>query len=316
MEFPAELRGEIERLLSGEDSRALASAADGLSRRYRGNDGSGKRLAVSRRDILAYAAVRMPATFGAVGRALSLALECIPEGERTFLSTLDVGAGTGAASHAAAALTECGRFTCIEREPEMISLGRQLTESSGIPAEWVSGDITGGFTQSAELVLCSYCLNELTESARRTAVERLWQSAQKLLLIVEPGTPEGYSRILRAREQLIALGADIAAPCPGTGECPLPEGDWCHFTVRVPRSRLHKQLKGGDVPYEDEKFCFIAASRVGAIPCGARILRHPRIDSGRITLELCSGGGREQRVVTKKSPQFKQARKSSAGDAF
>ena len=165
-------------------------------------------------------------------------------------------------------------------------------------------------------MLCSYCLNELTESARKYAVERLWQSTQKLLLIVEPGTPEGYARILRARGQLIGLGADIAAPCPGAAECPLPEGDWCHFTARVSRSRLHKQLKGGDVPYEDEKFCFIAASRVGVSPCAARILRHPRVDSGRITLELCSGNGREQRVVTKKSPQFRQARKSAAGDAF
>ena len=173
MDFPAELRGEIERLLAGEDTKALASAAGGLSERYRGNDGSGKRLAVTRRDILAYAAVRMPATFGAVSRALSLALECIPEEERAFRTVLDIGAGTGAATHAAAAVAECGGFTCMEREPEMISLGRQLTESCGIPAEWVSGDITAGYTGSAELVLCSYCLNELTESARKFAVEHL-----------------------------------------------------------------------------------------------------------------------------------------------
>ena len=153
MDFPAELRGEIERLLADEDTKALTSAAEGLSRRYRGNDGSGKRLAVTRRDILAYAAVRMPATFGAVSRALSLALECIPEEERTFRTVLDIGAGTGAATHAAAAVAECGGFTCMEREPEMISLGRQLTESCGIPAEWVSGDITAGYTGSAELVM-------------------------------------------------------------------------------------------------------------------------------------------------------------------
>lgn len=316
MEFPAELRTEIEQLLSEEDNGALAAAAEGLSQRYRGNNGSGKRLAVSRRDILAYAAVRMPATFGAVGRALELTLECLPEAERSFSSTLDIGSGTGAAVHAAEALTGCGKTTCIEREPEMISLGSHLTELCGIAAEWKQGDITGGIDGRAELVMCSYCLNELTESARRSAVKQLWDCTEKLLLIVEPGTPEGYSRLLSAREQLMGLGAQIAAPCPHEKACPLPEGDWCHFTVRVARSRLHKRLKGGDVPYEDEKFCFIAAVRDGAERCHARVLRHPRIDSGRITLELCTENGREQRVVTKKSPQFKAARKSDAGDAF
>ena len=41
MEFPAELRGEVERLLSEENTDKLAKAAEGISARYRGNDGSG-----------------------------------------------------------------------------------------------------------------------------------------------------------------------------------------------------------------------------------------------------------------------------------
>lgn len=316
MEFPLELRSEVERLLSAEDGKALAAAADGLSKRYRGNDGSGKRLATSRRDILAYAAVRMPATFGAVSRALELTLPCLPEDMREFGSVLDIGAGTGAASHAAFAAAECGEFTCIEREPEMLSVGRQLTEACGIPAQWKQGDITAGFDEKAELVLCSYCLNELSEGPRKAAVKRLWESTQNLLLIVEPGTPEGYSRIMSARGMLLEMGAHIAAPCPAEGECPLAEGDWCHFTVRVPRSRLHKQLKGGDVPYEDEKFSFIAAFRGEPERRSGRVLRHPRVESGKITLELCTPDGAQQRVVTRKSPLFKQARKSAAGDDF
>lgn len=319
MEFPAELRGEVERLLSEENTDKLAKAAEGISARYRVNDGSGKRLVSSRRDILAYSAVRMPATFGAVSRSLELALECLPRGGE-FRTVLDIGAGTGAATHAAYLAADCGEFTCIEREPEMISVGRQLTEFCGVPAVWKQGDITSGIDDSAELVMCSYCLNELTETVRRKTVEQLWSSTQRLLLIVEPGTPEGYSRILSARQQLIGLGAHIAAPCPHENVCPLTvgadPGDWCHFTVRVARSRLHKQLKGGDVPYEDEKFCFLAASREEVSPCAARVLRHPRIDSGRITLKLCTPGGAEERMVTKKSPQFKAARKSDAGDSF
>ncbi len=315
MEFPAELRGEIERLLSGESTERLTAAAEGLSRRYRENSGTGKSLAASRRDILAYAAVRMPATFGAVSKALELSLECIP-GEPGFSTALDVGAGTGAASHAAYAMTECGSIICVEREPEMLSVGSQLTELCGVPAVWKRGDITAGLDEKAELVMCSYCLNELSAGARRSAAERLWNSTERLLLIVEPGTPEGFANILAARERLVELGAHIAAPCPQEGVCPMAKGDWCHFTARVARSRLHKRLKGGDVPYEDEKFCFVAASREAVQPCSARVLRHPGIDSGRITLRLCTPVGTEERMVTKKSPWFKAARKSDAGDSF
>ena len=315
MEFPAELRGEIERLLSGESTERLTAAAEGLSRRYRENSGTGKSLAASRRDILAYAAVRMPATFGAVSMALELSLECIP-GEPGFSTALDVGAGTGAASHAAYAMTECGSIICVEREPEMLSVGSQLTELCGVPAVWKRGDITAGLDEKAELVMCSYCLNELSANARRSAAERLWNSTERLLLIVEPGTPEGFANILAARERLVELGAHIAAPCPQEGVCPMAKGDWCHFTARVARSRLHKRLKGGDVPYEDEKFCFVAASREAVQPCSARVLRHPGIDSGRITLRLCTPVGTEERMVTKKSPWFKAARKSDAGDSF
>lgn len=139
--------------------------------------------------------MRMPATFGAVSRSLELALECLPRGGE-FRTVLDIGAGTGSATHAAYLAADCGEFTCIEREPEMISVGRQLTEFCGVPAVWKQGDITSGIDDSAELVMCSYCLNELTETVRRKAVEQLWSSTQRLLLIVEPGTPDGYSRIL------------------------------------------------------------------------------------------------------------------------
>lgn len=316
MEFPAELRCEIEQLLSQENTADMSAAAEGISRRYRENDGSGRRMVSSRRDILAYAAVRMPATFGAVCRSLQLTLECVPEERREFHTVLDIGAGTGAASIAAALTAECSEIRCIEREPEMMALGELFTGICGVPAQWSRGDITEDISGKAELVLCSYCLNELTQSDRRNAVKRLWDSTQRMLLIIEPGTPEGWSHMMEIRRQLIDMGGHIAAPCPSQGECPLDGGDWCHFTERIQRSRMHKRLKGGDVPYEDEKFCFIAASREPAEPCGARVLRHPLTESGRITLELCTPAGRERRMVTKKSPQFKAARKAESGSGF
>lgn len=312
MEFPQELRLGIERLLEGEDTKVMTSAAEGISVRYRNDSGKGRKLVSQKRDILAYAAVRMPATFGAVSRALELSLENYGD---EIATVLDVGAGTGAASHAAQMLTDCTEITCIERESGMIDLGKKLMDMRGLSAEWIQRDITDGISEKAELVVSSYCLNELSEGARRTVLERLWHSTEKLLVIVEPGTPEGFRQIKTARKTLVALGAHIVAPCPHAEDCPLEENDWCHFTARVQRSKLHRQLKGGDAPYEDEKFSFIAFSR-DEVERNARIIRHPRIDSGRITLKLCTKDGIKEVIHTRKSPLFKSARKSDSGDSF
>ncbi len=313
MEFPSELRFAIEQLFAGQDIKMMTAAAEGVSKRYRTESGAGKSLVNNERDTLAYAAVRMPATFGAVSKAIELTMECF---EDEISSVLDVGAGTGAASHAAELITECEDITCIEREDSMISLGKQLMQARGISAQWIKRDISSAkLVEKADLVLSSYCLNELTVSARKSAVEQLWNAAEKLLIIVEPGTPEGFAQLREARKQLIGLGGYVAAPCPTNGECMLPADDWCHFTARVARTKLHKQLKGGDAPYEDEKFCFIAVSRT-EVSGKPRILRHPKIESGKITLRLCTEDGICDKLVTKKSPLFKAARKSDSGDSF
>ncbi len=89
----------------------------------------------------------------------------------------------------------------------------------------------------------------------------MWAKTNDTLLIVEPGTPSGYQRILDARAQLIKNGAHVIAPCPHDDACPLVKPDWCHFSQRLQRSRVHKQLKSAELPYEDEKFIYVALSR-------------------------------------------------------
>lgn len=313
MDFPIEIRNKIQELCAGVDTKTLAKSAERLSENYRAESVNGKRSASLKSDIAAYCAVRMPATFAAVSRALELALECF-DGE--IRSVLDVGAGTGAAAIAARILTDCAEITLIEREPNMIAVGKQLTECVGIYGNWIQGDVTDGIPACADLVICSYCLNELPESRRKAVVERLAESAEKLLVIVEPGTPNAFSAMLKTRSELTESGFTIAAPCPNTDECPMEDGDWCHFAARAARSRLHKQLKNADVPYEDEKFCFLAAARGGATPCEARILRRPIIQPGRITLRLCGENGAFTQMVTKSDSKFKTARKADIGDRF
>ncbi|TIU19787.1 MAG: methyltransferase type 11, partial [Mesorhizobium sp.] len=100
----------------------------------------------------------------------------------------------------------------------------------------------------------------------------LWRLTSDTLLIVEPGTPAGWQRVLAVRSQLIEAGAHVSAPCPHEAPCPLVPPDWCHFSRRVARSRLHRLAKEADVPWEDEKFIYLAASRQ---PAAVRAARSP-----------------------------------------
>ena len=84
--------------------------------------------------------------------------------------------------------------------------------------------------------------------------------------------------------------------------------------MRVARSRLHRQAKGAELPYEDEKYAYIAVSRQPAAPCAARVLRHPLTRKGHVVLELCAPGGKQTVTVTRSRKEaYRLARDLSWG---
>ena len=124
------LQSEVAR---GE-REAIAKAATDLSRRYRtGRPGSDGRFAKTNSDIQAYAAFRMPATYAALCAALGeVKARLSPLSPRTLL---DAGSGPGTAMWAATAVwPEIEQCTLIEREPEMIVLGKRLATYSELDA--------------------------------------------------------------------------------------------------------------------------------------------------------------------------------------
>lgn len=313
MIFPEQIREETQRLCSSENINSLAAAAQRISEVYRSDKKN--RTIGGWLDILVYAAARMPATFGAVSRAIELSLPCFT-GE--INSVADYGAGTGTGIIAAALLTEADDLHAYEQEPNMIKLGKRFCEITGLSVNWETCDLTKKFPERrTDLSLCCYCLNELPDTAREKSLAALAENSDRLI-IVEPGTPHSFAQMKKTRAWLISHGFSIAAPCTHEGECAISEGDWCHFSERVQRSALHKRLKGGDAPYEDEKFCFIAAQRtsIASEKAKSRIIRKPIIQSGRITLTLCTESGIETRTVTKSNPHFKFARKAETGDSL
>jgi ribosomal protein RSM22 (predicted rRNA methylase) len=209
----------------------------------------------------------------------------------------------------------------VESSAAIRSLGERLAAEATRPhMAWSNADLAAGLPDGAQrdLVMLAYVLDELAPDTRDTLIDRLWQLTGGVLVIVEPGTPAGWQRILRARARLLAAGASLLAPCPHGLECPLVEPDWCHFAARVERSRLHRMLKQADVPWEDEKFICLAASRQAGPGSGDRVLAPPRTAPGRVTLKLCQRDGtvRSRLVTRREGSAFKTARRVSWGDVF
>ena len=317
--LPAALTAALYDITAEMDSTRLEKDAKNISEAYRMRTGTGKRLLTRESEAAAYAAARMPATYEAARAAILSALDASGLAPRTLL---DCGAGTGAATWAADDLLTLERVTCLEREDAMRSVGSALMRAAiGAleRADWQAFDLTDGKPlPQAEMVVEGYMLGELAEEMRLPVARKLWDACTQMLVLIEPGTPQGFANLAAVRRELAGLGAHVAAPCPaGNGNCPMTGEDWCHFAVRVQRTKLHKALKGGDAPYEDEKFCYLALTREKpASACGARVLRHPLIAPGKITLTLCEGNEKKTRIVTKKDLLWKQARKTGAGDAL
>lgn len=320
MSLPENLTAAINTLMEGDGYMQAAANANELSRRYRQRErGFRAPLISGDNDALAYLLTRMPATYHAVYAAIGYMLEVLPDGVR-LQTLLDAGAGTGAASWAACAQLGLESVVCLENVPAMRRLGERLSRFATGPlkhSHWLAEDITTVCERQADLVIASYVLNELSETARLETVRRLWTAAGQLLLLIEPGTPDGYRLLCTARDALIAENAHILAPCPHTEPCPLSDGDWCHFTTRVPRSKAHKRAKNAEAPYEDEKFSYLAFARFPAVLTGGRVLRHPARRKGHIGLSLCGKDGLSIDTITRSDgPAYARAKKANSGDLW
>ena len=95
MELPPQLRRAVDRALRGKPLDELSATAAALSQRYREERGDGKAHVASDRDVLAYLAVRLPATYAAVRASFAAIAEARPDFAPK--TALDIGAGPGTA---------------------------------------------------------------------------------------------------------------------------------------------------------------------------------------------------------------------------
>lgn len=321
MEIPKILENKIETEIKKITVSELKEEAKKLSYRYMNEERTGDSFIKNEIQAIAYSVIRMPATYAAITTALKHILELT---DTTIETILDVGAGTGAGAWAVRDLINFKKIICIEKDANMQKIGMKLMSDDNILRKtiWTNVDIVKeDIIENADLVIASYMTNEFKTEDRLKVIDKLIKATNKILLIIEPGTPEGYQIIKRIKQYCIQHNLYILAPCVSQEECKLPENDWCHSTCRIQRTKIHKILKDGNVPYEDEKFSYIAISKekvdIRTDINLSRILRHPIIKSGFINMNLCTKEGIKNITISRKdSDLYKQAKKKKCGDNF
>ena len=282
----------------------IKKAALELSKRYREGQKPYLRTVEDRH---AYLVTRLPATQAALRRVFEELKE------KPLYTYLDIGAGPGASWEPAQEVWPMlEKATFVELDSEFVRLGKKLLQNR--PIEWKLQSATHLEEMPIhDLVLFSYSWGEIKSPA---VLQRAWNLCRQFLVIVEPGTPRGYEAMLEARDSLVAQGGVVFSPCPHSQKCPWQgTREWCHFAIRLERSREHQWAKEGSLGYEDEKFSYVIVSKTPPDPFFGRLVKDPLKRKGHTLLTLCTKNGIETKIISKKQKDlFKMVNKSKWGD--
>ena len=168
--LPAELKAALDGKLQGFSRTDAAQRSAAISTTYRAGGGSG--TIKSDADALAYALARMPATYAAVAASLNALTEIAPDLAPGTL--LDVGAGPGTASWAAAeAFSSLQDFILLDANATLSRLALDLARDSTRLADcrYLPGDAGANLAEvsPADLVVASYVIGELSEADQTQA---------------------------------------------------------------------------------------------------------------------------------------------------
>ncbi len=308
-EIPAALRDRLASWLAEQSPAGLRQQTEQLRQAYAGGQNSASV------DLAAYISTRMPATYAAI--AFVLREVALVQPDFAPASMLDVGAGPGTASFAAQTTwPSLSTFILVEQDARFAALAETLAKTL-LPTHDVIRQNLFSAAPQVDAVIAAYVLAELPKAQIMKAVLHLWRQTQHTLVVVEPGTPQGFARVRASRDALLAAGAYLIGPCTHAQACPMVAPDWCHFKTRLPRSRAHMHAKAASVPFEDEAFAWLAVSRFAAPLPQARILAPPRTNKVAVTMRVCDALGlHDESFASRHKATYNAAKKLKWGDSL
>jgi ribosomal protein RSM22 (predicted rRNA methylase) len=245
---------------------------------------------------------------------------------------LDLGAGLGTASLAAAILIKhrASTMTCslaaMDASTQALEIARDLVKRLPAPQpsfETIVGDVTqpSGVNLLAgrrfDLILAANVLNELTSpSATERLVHKLLTHhivPGGLLVVIDPALRTTTRPLMALRNTLLDQRlAHVLAPCTHTQHCPMlaaGERDWCHFYLDWERPAFLAELdvlSGMDHRRLKFSYLLLAAPPEGTLPNPGsripdpgslwRIVSSPLDSRGKREFWLCGGPGTLRRV--------------------
>jgi ribosomal protein RSM22 (predicted rRNA methylase) len=313
MRYPGALDAAVTDLIEAQGGLSRQSAE--LTSAYRKGQNS------SAVDIQAYLAARVPATFAANQRVVAEVAALMPGFAPSSL--LDIGSGPGTACWVAIEKWQSlKQIAQCEQDATFAQSAVSLNAASELPSLASArllrmAERTLPLEETADLVIASYMLAELPLDAMAETAKRLWTRSKQLLILIEPGTPQGFQRLRIVRDHVLSWGSHVIAPCTHHLACPMAGDDWCHFKVRLSRSRQHMHAKAAIVPFEDEPFSYLVLAREGVAQSAARVVAAPSVTKIETRLRLCADGKMEDLAIpARDKPTYKRAKKITWGDRW
>jgi len=180
---------------------------------------------------------------------------------------LDYGCGTGGVLWALLDLFEVSHYTGVEEEENLLLAAERLCSGFHLRTRWEKQIPKN---TKYDLIVAVDSLSHLSSRARRKALDKLWESCEGMLIVVNHGrrafqtTNQARDFFLqknlqeqRKRSRSISDGTDdekivpggrIVAPCPHMQDCPMQGMKYgCHFGIRIPKSDFPSKSEQAEI---------------------------------------------------------------------
>ncbi|KAK4537994.1 hypothetical protein CDCA_CDCA15G4019 [Cyanidium caldarium] len=229
------------------------------------------------REVAAQQLLAAPGLYASLRRVLhelqQRAGDRLPTIAESPLRILDVGSSWGAGTLAAQHTWTDASFACALYDTwlQRAQAASQWLDARPQLVPRMGGDGEGAASRYDVVIAAHTFAGGVAAMHPSTWAWRLWQCTGRFLVVLEPGTVEGFAHVVATRDALLrrpdgddaedAVIARMIAPCPHSGACPLmagPDGSkgdgsaasgcvsFCHFAQRYERDRLLQQYRRVD----------------------------------------------------------------------
>jgi len=206
---------------------------------------------------------------------------------RTFI---DVGCGPGTYGLSYAHHFSRGKVIFFDTGDSMLQQSKRfwdsLVDQENFNADWV-GKLSLLRKSTNSILFFGNSYNEMGLFEAIKVIERV---SPEYIILLEPGTREVFSQMMKLREYLIGKDYCICYPCFSQQICPLDENkDWCHQVVRMAH---HHSI---------ERVCQIAQVDRKIMPMTAHVYRRGSLKKVEEEKDIQQGRGYRFRGETKYS---------------